>query len=214
MWHDVQQNNDSWDLLRVGKITGSSLGCVMAHYGKAFGEPAQKYASVIALGQITGKVAVSGYSNAHMERGHEQEPIARKEYEDRYFSKVTNGGFYENGDVGCSPDGLVGDYGVVEIKSAIGSMHYDRIRKQSYDAAYKWQLAGNLKFSGREWIDFISYCSDYPEGKQIYVYRCTRQSFAKEFEMIDYRLHDFRKLIKQAAHVIMNNNYSLMGEQE
>jgi hypothetical protein len=123
VWHDVEQNTDEWDLLRVGKITSSSLAKVMANYGKSFGEPAKKYASEIALGQVTGQVTVGGYSNAHMERGHVEEPLARDEYESRYFSAVTNGGFYEVGDEGGSPDGLVGDTGMVEIKSAIPSIH-------------------------------------------------------------------------------------------
>ena len=212
MWHDVDQNEPEWDLLRVGKITGSGLAKVMANYGKAFGEPAKKYASEIALGQITGNVPASGYSNGHMERGHEEEPIAIAEYEERYFTVVGKGGFYSLDDIGCSPDGLVGEDGLIEVKSAIPSIHYARIAKQSFDTAYKWQYAGNLKFSGREWLDFISYCADYPEGKRIYVYRCWRDDFGKEFEMIDERLAEFRKLVATAKEVILNNDYSLIGK--
>jgi len=214
MWHDIDQNSDGWDLLRVGKITGSSLSKIMANYGKAFGEPAKKYASEIALGQITGNVPASGYSNGHMERGHEEEPIAISEYEERYFTVVGKGGFYSEGDVGCSPDGLIGDNGLIEVKSAIPSIHYARIAKQSFDAAYKWQCAGNLKFSGREWLDFISYCADYPTDKRIYVYRCWRDDFTKEFEMIDSRLAEFRSLIKSAKGVIENSAYSIVSRSK
>ena len=209
MWVDVEQNTDDWDELRVGKITSSALSKVMANYGKAFGEPARKYASEIALGQITGQVATNNYSNAHMERGHIEEPLARACYEDRYFSAVTNGGFYDLGDIGCSPDGLVGDDGMVEIKSAIPSIHYARLKKQSFDAAYKWQLAGNLKFSGRDWIDFISYCADFPIDRRIYVYRCHREDFANEFKQIDSRIDEFRDLILESRLIILNNSYSL-----
>ena len=213
MWHDVEQNGPEWDLLRVGKITSSSLAKVMANYGKAFGDPARKYATEIALGQITEQVASSNYSNAHMERGHIEEQFARAEYEDRYFSAVTNGGFFERDDIGCSPDGLVGDDGMVEIKSAIPSIHYARIAKQSYDAAHKWQLVSNLKISERDWIDFISYCADYPVGKRIYVYRCWRDDFVDEFRQIDIRLAEFRKLIAEAKTTILNNNYSLINRK-
>jgi hypothetical protein len=210
MWHDVEQNKPEWDLLRVGKITSSALAKVMANYGKAFGEPAKKYASEIALGQITGKVPASGgYSNSHMERGHEEEHLAISEYENRYFSAVTNGGFYEVDDEGCSPDGLVGDDGMIEVKSAIPSMHFARVRKQSFDPAYKWQYIDSLKISGRDWLDFISYCADYPEGKRIYVYRLLRADFSDEFEMIDTRLAEFREVIEEAKEIILNNNYSL-----
>ena len=209
MWHDVEQNKPEWDLLRVDKITSSSLAKVMANYGKAFGEPAKKYASEIALGQITGKVPANGYSNAHMERGHVEEQFAISEYENRYFTAVTNGGFYEVGDEGCSPDGLVGDDGIVEVKSAIPSIHYGRIKKQSYDTAYKWQYIDSLRISRRDWLDFVSYCADYPEGKRIYVYRLLRADFSDEFEMIDTRLGEFRQVIEEAKDVILNNNYSL-----
>lgn len=210
MWCDVEQNTEAWDLLRVGKITSSSLSKVMANYGKAFGEPAKKYATEIALGQITGQVASGNYTNAHMERGHAEEGLARAEYEERYFSAVSNGGFYDLGDIGCSPDGLVGDDGMVEIKSAIPSIHYARIAKQSFDTAYKWQLVGNLYLSERDWIDFISYCADYPEGKRIYVYRCWVDDFKKEFKQVEERLDEFRELIATAKHTILNNDYSLI----
>ena len=209
-WHDVEQNTPEWDLLRVGRITSSNLKVIMANYGKAFGEPAKKYASDIALGQITRLVAANGYTNSHMDRGHEEEPLARIAYESRYFAAVTNGGFYEDDDLGASPDGLVGDDGMVEIKSAIPSIHYARIEKQSFDASHKWQLAGNLKISGREWIDFISYCADYPEGKRIYVYRCWRDIFTEEFTQIDTRHAEFRKLIEEKKAAILNSNYSLI----
>lgn len=211
MWHDVDQNGDEWYLLRSGKITASSLSKVMANYGKAFGDPAKKYAVDIAVQQITGKTTGGGYSNDHMARGHEEEPLARMEYEARYFCDVTNGGFFEDGDTGTSPDGLVCDDGVIEIKSAIPSVHYARIAKQSYDSAYKWQLVGHLLFTNRDWVDFISYCSSFPDDKKLYVHRSYRDDFKKEFGMVDERIAEFRELIESTKSVILNNNYSITG---
>jgi len=196
--------------LRCGRITGSALSKAMANYGKAFGEPAKKYAVSIAVEQITGVSADSdSYSNDHMQRGHEEEPIARLMYECEYFCDVTNGGFFELGDEGCSPDGLVGDDGVIEIKSAIPSIHYARIARQSFDPAYKWQLVGNLKLTGRDWIDFISYCSTFPEDKRLYVHRSYKADFVEEFKMIDIRLAEFKELIAKTKQVILNSDYSL-----
>jgi hypothetical protein len=182
----------------------------MANYGKAFGKPAHKYAVSIAIEQITGQAISSDYSNDHMQRGHDEEPLARMLYEEEYFCDVTNGGFFELDDIGCSPDGLVGNDGVIEIKSAIPSVHYERIKKQSYDSSYKWQLAGNLKFTGRDWIDFISYCSSFPEGHKLYTYRCYKEEFEEEFKMIDIRINEFRELIKQTKDKILTSNYSIM----
>jgi hypothetical protein len=210
MWHNVEQNGDEWFLLRAGKITASSLNKVMANYGKAFGEPAKKYAVDIAVQQITGSTSGGGYSNEHMARGHEEEPLARMAYEDRYFSDVTNGGFFDCGDTGTSPDGLVGFDGMLEIKSALPSVHYARLSKQSFDSAYKWQLVGHLKFSELDWVDFASYCSSFPDDKKLYVHRSYKDDFKAEFEMVDNRLGEFRELISTIKENILNKNYSLV----
>jgi len=210
MWHDIEQNADEWFLLRAGKVTASSLNKVMANYGKAFGDPAKKYAVDIAVQQITGSTSGGGYSNEHMDRGHEEEPLAKMLYEETYFCDVTNGGFFEDGDTGTSPDGLVGTEGMVEIKSALPAVHYNRIKKQSYDSAYKWQLVGHLKISGRDWVDFISYCSSFPDDKKLYVHRSYKEDFSKEFEMVDARLKEFRTLISETKATILNNNYSVI----
>jgi len=206
-FHDVEQNSEEWFAMRGGKITSSKLGCIMANYGKAFGEPAKKYAVDIAVEQITGNPIESGYSNAHMDRGHEQEPIARQLYEQETFCDVTNGGFFCSDEFGCSPDGLVSSDGVIEIKSVISSIHFDNIRRQSLPPAYKWQLIGNLLFTGRDWMDSISFCSDFPESRRLYVFRLDKSSYLEEFDMILSRVAEFKKLILSTKETILNSNY-------
>ncbi len=206
-FHDIQQNTDEWYLLRAGKLTGSKFGTIMANYGKPFGEPAKKYAVNIAIEQITGNPIPSGYSNAHMERGHEQEPIARDLYEQENFTDVSNGGFFESDFVGMSPDGLVDDDGVIEIKSVIASVHYANIKRGSVDPAYKWQCIGNLKFCGRDWLDFISFCADFPIDKQLFVHRIRKKDLVSEFDMIDNRIDQFKILVDESKQKILNSNY-------
>jgi hypothetical protein len=208
---DIKQNTDEWLNLRVGKLTSSKLGVVMSNYGKAFGEPAKKYAVNIAIEQITGnRIINESYSNSHIERGHQQEPVARMLYEDDYFCDVSNGGFFDSDFVGCSPDGLVGDEGLIEIKSVISSVQYANVKRQSIDPAYKWQCIGNLKFSGRDWIDFVSFCEDFPDGKKLYVCRTYKDQVADEFEMIDRRICEFRRLVDETKKTIEESNYTLM----
>lgn len=209
-FHDVDQNSDEWFKLRGGRLTSSKLGTIMANFGKAFGDPAKKYAVNVAIEQITGEAISSTYSNEHMERGHEQEPIARAAYEDEFFCEVDNGGFFDLGFVGCSPDGLVGDTGLIEIKSVIGSVHYANIKRQAVDPAYKWQCIGNLKFTSREWIDFISYSADFPEDKQLFVVRMHKKDLQQEFEMIDQRIKQFEALVKQTKETIQQSDYLLV----
>ena len=206
-FHDIKQNTEEWDMLRCGKITSSSLCKIMAHYPKDFGDPARRYAKALAVERITGRPAGSGYSNAAMARGHEQEPLARIAYENEFFCDVKNGGFFCSDTIGCSPDGLVGDDGLIEIKSAEPHIHYDRVAKQSIDSAYKWQIVGNLLFTGREWIDFVSYCQSFPEDRKLYTCRVNSNDFKKEFGQIESRIAEFSVLIDSIQEKIETANY-------
>lgn len=206
VFHDIPQNDDAWFELRAGKLTSSKLGVVMANYGKAFGEPAKKYAVTIAIEQITGEPIASTFSNDHMQRGHIQEPLARMAYEEETFSEVTNGGFYDLGFVGCSTDGFT-EEGVIEIKSVIEGVHYANVKRCNVDPAYRWQCIGNMKFTERPWLDFISYCDTYPEDKKLFVYRLHSAAYGDEYKMIDDRIEEFYKLVNETKQKISESSY-------
>ena len=197
IFHDVEQNTEEWNRLRIGKATASNFACFMANDGKAFGDPAKKYALQIALERITGKKAEYSFSNEHMERGHEQEPIARMLYEEERYCDVANGGFFCCGEYGDSPDGRVGSDGLVEIKSVIAPTHYATMQRKNYDPSYKWQLVGHLDCTGRDWVDFISYCSDFPFENQLLVYRVDRDSVKEELKRLQERREQFLELVEQ-----------------
>jgi len=196
MWHDVEQNSDAWTALRCGRATASNFACFMANDGKAFGDPAKRYALQLALERITGRKAEYSFKNDDMDRGHDQEPIARMMYEDENFVTVTNGGFFDCGEYGDSPDGRVGDDGIIEIKSVIASTHYATLQRGSFDPSYRWQLAGHLDCSERQWVDFVSYCSDFPEDRQLIVYRITRDDMADEINRLRSRRKEFLALVE------------------
>ena len=197
IFHDVEQNSPEWDDLRLGKATASNFGKFMANYGKPFGEPAQRYALQIALEQLTGRKAEHSFKNDDMERGHEQEPIARMRYEEETFTDVTNGGFFCWGTHGDSPDGLVGGNGVVEIKSVIASTHYATLRRGSFDPSYRWQLVGHLECTGREWVDFVSFCSDFPESQQLIIHRLYAKQLQEEISRLKERRAEFLALVSE-----------------
>lgn len=201
-WHDVKQNSEEWESLRLGKVTASQFGCFMANQGKAFGEPAKKYALQVALEIIKGKKSEHSFTNEHMLRGHEQEPIARRLYEETHFVDVTNGGFFDCWDYGDSPDGLVGNDGVIEIKSVTAAVHDATVERESFDPAYKWQLIGHLDCTGRDWVDFVSYCSDFPEGGQLAVSRLYRKDYEEEINQLRMRRSQFIDLVKEKTNRI------------
>jgi len=196
-FHDVQQNSPEWDALRLGKATASNFACIMAHDGKAFGDPAKNYALRIALERITGRKAEYSFKNDDMARGQEQEPIARMLYEETYFAEVTNGGFFDHGTYGDSPDGLIGSDGILEVKSVIASTHFATLRRKSFDPAYRWQLVGHIDCSEREWVAFGSYCADFPESQQLIVHVLNRAECEKEIERLRQRRADFLGMVDE-----------------
>lgn len=203
-WHDVEQNGEEWRQLRQGKATASNFACFMANETKSFGEPAKRYALQIALEQLTGKRSEHSFSSIHMERGHLLEPVARALYERETFTDVTNGGFFCWGAYGDSPDGLVGEDGGVEIKCVIASTHYATMQRGTFDPSYRWQLAGHLDCTGREWFDFVSYCEDFPADKQLIVYRLHRADYEDEIKRLRERRAEFLQLVHETLANIRN----------
>lgn len=201
-FHDIPQNSEEWESLRLGKATASKFACFMANEGKAFGDPAKRYALQIALELLTGRKAEHSFKNDEMERGHEQEPVARMLYEAETFTTVTNGGFFCHGTYGDSPDGLIGADGVYEGKAVIAPVHYANRKRGTFDPAYRWQLVGHLDCTGRQWVDFCSYCSDFPEGNQLFIARLRRDECADEIERLRARREEFLSLVQSTMNDI------------
>ena len=197
IWHNVEQNAPEWEALKLGKASSSSYAKFMANCGKPFGEPAHRYALQIALERITGRKADYSFKNDDMDRGNEQEPLARMLYEELFFANVSNGGFFDFGEYGDSPDGIVGVKGRIEVKSVIASTHEATIKRGSFDPAYKWQMAGHFDPPDCEWVDFVSYCADYPEWSQLVVYRTHREEMADEIAKLHERRAEFLKLVAE-----------------
>ncbi len=100
------------------------------------------------------------YTNAHMERGNELEESARSIYELQTGHKVEQVGFVEyNEFAGCSPDGLVGEDGLIEIKCQADKKHFRLMLNGvgEIDSGYIWQMQMQLLVTGRKWIDFVAY---------------------------------------------------------
>ena len=196
MWLDVEQNSDEWFEMRLGRVTGSKAATIMANYGKAFGNPAVEYAQRLALERVTGvRDSTDSLKSNYLDRGHELEPVARFEYEKETMNFVSNGGFFKNEKTGDSPDGLVGTNGVVEIKSVIPNIQWKVLKSKKYPTSHKWQIQWHLWISKRKWCDFISFCPEMVEGKQLFIDRVFPDLEA--FKQIEYRLAEFELKIKE-----------------
>lgn len=196
--HEVEQGTEEWHALRIGKITSSNFGDICANMGRAFGDPAKRYARKVALERITGKLdEQDNYSNSHMERGIEQEPLARSMYEEITFNSVDPGGFTELGPFGDSPDGVIGSTGCLEIKCVAANTHWERLERGGFDNSYKWQILGHLWVNGLEWCDFAQYCESFPDNMRLYLYRVRREEFVKDIEQMELRLYTFESLVRK-----------------
>lgn len=201
---DVEQGNDEWFNLRLGKITASNFAIIMANYSNSFGKSAQDYALKLALERIIGKQSDYSFKNSYMKMGNDLEPIARILYQEKYFVDVRNGGFFDCGFFGSSPDGLIGDDGCLEIKSVLANTHWATLNRGSFDPSYKYQLTGHLLATNRDYVDFCSYCPDFPSEKQILVYRTTRNDLKDELIILKERIEKFEELIKSIEYKLLN----------
>jgi len=150
--HNCEQGSEEWFAVKCGKVSASHFGDVL---NKKTGR--RTYMLKVLAERMSGEL-MSGYSNKAMEDGIELEPVARECYED-IFGPVQQVGFVELNDyVGCSPDGLIGDDGGLEIKASYPNTHIDYILSGKLPAVYVPQVQGNMWVTGRKWWDFVSFC--------------------------------------------------------
>lgn len=159
---NCEQNTPEWYAARAGIPTASEFHTVMAS-GRGGGESKTRktYLYKLAGEVITGKT-VEGYTNAHMERGHEMEADARRMYSFICDADIESVGFVRNGDKGASPDGLIGGKGMFEAKSKLPHLLIECLMRDDFPPEHKAQCQGALWVAEREWIDIVVYWPDLP----------------------------------------------------
>jgi len=163
--HDLQQNTDEWFDLRLGVVTASNMKLLLTSKLKiANNDKVRSYAYEIAAQRETKHIEDS-YQGEQMIRGHIEEDIARDLYSNDQ-RPVEQCGFITNDSlgfiVGCSPDGLVRDTRMIEIKSRIQKHQLKTIVENKMPEEYKLQVQAQLFVSGRETCDFVSYSNGMP----------------------------------------------------
>ena len=173
---DCQQGTPEWLAARAGKVTASMLSNVLMD-PKTAGY--RDYQAQIVAEILTGKPQGSDFTNAAMQFGTETEPLARSAYEAETGFSVDEVGMVIHPTIersGASPDGLVGNSGLAEIKCPKVATHLAYLVAGVVPAGYKNQMSWQMACTGREWVDFVSFRPDLPENLQLFVVRYQRDA--------------------------------------
>jgi len=161
------QRDENWYKSRLGKITASRISDIMAKTKTGYSASRQNYINQLIAERLTGEVQES-YTSQAMQHGIETESMARDYYETETFFNVEQVDFIHSPDgkmSGASPDGLVGDEGMLEIKCPNTSTHIETVLGAKIDKKYIYQMQWQMYCSGRQWCDFMSYdyrLKEYP----------------------------------------------------
>lgn len=206
-----EQRSPEWFARRAGCFTASRMADLMARTKTGPSASRKNMITLLAVERLTGQ-CVETYTNGAMQRGVELEQEALDAYAFECGVAVEPVDYVDHPTlprVGCSPDGLVGPSGLVEVKcpSAMGK-HLDALQTGAHADEYRWQLQHQLLVTGREWVDAASYDPRWPAGLQLAVRRifanaedheALKEEIAKADAEIDAIVSSLRALGKQAA---------------
>lgn len=193
--NNVEQGSPEWLALRCGKVTASRVADVIARTKTGWGASRANYMAELICERLTGQPAPM-FVNDAMRWGTEKEPEARAAYEFRFNCDVAQIGFVPHPAIemsGASPDGLVGDDGLVEIKAPNTATHLDTLLNQSVPSKYITQMLWQMACTGRQWCDFVSYDPRLPPHMQMFVKRVERDD--KAISEMEQAVGDFLKEI-------------------
>ena len=169
----MEQRSEEWFAARCGKVTASRVADIMARTKTGPSASRENYLAQLVCERMTGKPAES-YSNAAMAWGTEQEPFARAAYESVKDVLVEEVGFVPHpsfSEAGASPDGLVGEFGLVEIKCPNTATHIQTLLEQKVPEKYITQMQWQMACTQRHWCDYVSFDPRMAEGLQLFIKR-------------------------------------------
>lgn len=176
---DHQQGTAEWRQSRCGFVTASRICDVMRkpRRGQTESTSRKAYMAQLVAERLTGKPQAQEFESWDTRRGNELEPIARAEYEIKRGVMVATVGSVPHPSIAlasASPDGLVGEDGMVQIKAPRTHVHLDYLMAGTVPAEYRPQMYFELACTGRKWSDFVSYDQTLPDHLQLFVVRLNR----------------------------------------
>ena len=166
----IEQGTDEWHALRLGKVTASQIVNVMM---KPDAAGFQNYRAQLVCERLTGR-ATETFKSPAMQHGNDTEPQARAMYAMTTGNMVEQVAFIDHPLIamaGCSPDGLVGELGMIEVKCPQPTEHIRTVLGGSIKRPYALQMQWQMACTGREWCDFVSFCPDLPDELALHVER-------------------------------------------
>ena len=181
----MEQGTEEWFTIRIGKVTASRVADVIAKTKTGYSATRDNYMAQLVCERLTGQKGES-FTNAAMQHGTDTEPLARAAYEALQDVLVDEVGFVPHPSIimaGASPDGLVGDDGLLEIKCPNTDTHIETLLSQSVPGKYNTQMQFQMACTGRQWCDFVSFDNRLPNELQLFVKRVPRDNeFIKQME--------------------------------
>ncbi|MGX9958569.1 lambda exonuclease family protein [Xanthomonas euvesicatoria] len=175
----MTQQSDEWFAARVGKFTASRFSELMAKTKSGPSTMRVNLITDIAVQRITGD-RTEGFTSPALQRGVELEQFARSAYETDTGILVAQVDYIAHPEyefAGASPDGLIGDDGLVEFKCPWAmAKHYDALEFGSHAIEYRWQVMGQMWVTGRTWCDVVSYDPRFPDGLRLAITRVQRDN--------------------------------------
>lgn len=172
----IEQRTPEWFEARLGRVTASRVADMMARTKTGYGASRANYMAELICERLTGKQS-ERFSSAAMAWGTETEPQARAVYTLTTGNSVEETGFalhHEISDLGASPDGLIGEDGLVEIKAPNTATHIDTLLSETVPQKYVLQMQTQMACTGRQWCDFVSFDPRLPDEMQLFIRRVDR----------------------------------------
>ena len=168
----MEQRTEEWFAARLGKVTASRVADVIAKTKSGYSTSRDNYMAQLVCERLTGKQGES-FTNSAMQWGTETEPLARSAYE-AHAEMVEEVGFVQHPKIemaGASPDGLVGLFGMLEIKCPNTATHIDTLLTQTVPTKYITQMQWQMRCCERQWCDYVSFDNRLPADLQLFVKR-------------------------------------------
>jgi len=169
----MEQRTDDWFTARLGKVTASRIADVVAKTKTGVSASRGNYMAQLIVERLTGK-PVESFSSSAMQWGTDTEPLARAAYEMATDTMVEEIGFVEHRSIpmcGASPDGLVGEDGLIEIKCPNTATHIETLVNGTIDNRYVLQMQWQMACTDCIWCDFVSFDPRMPEALQMKIIR-------------------------------------------